>query len=129
MNIEDEVRTSSQPSVTRFSSEVVIPQTELLPPPMLADEVDTQPGQPKPQSDEPVIPSYDAIRRRKRRFERLAKLKTSEFMVRLLAAMAVRIAIKSQRPEAQDRRLRAAEMRHLQRLWAVNIRKELQLNR
>lgn len=128
MNVEDEIKTSGQPPITRFSSEVIIPQME-LPPPMLAAGLDTDTGQPKPQSDEPIIPSYDLLRRKKRRFERLAKLRTSEFMVRLLAAMAVRIAIKSNRPEIQDRRLRAAEMRHLQRLWAVNIRKELQLNR
>lgn len=72
---------------------------------------------------------FESARRRRTATEQLAQNRTSQLMMRMLAGLAVRLAIRapSRRPHEQDPALKRAEQQYMTKLWQKYTRQELQV--
>lgn len=61
--------------------------------------------------------------------ELVARRRTSENTMRLVAGLAIQFAIKSRRPETQNKRVREAEHGYLNKLWDSYTRRALRIGR
>lgn len=59
--------------------------------------------------------------------EKLAHDRTNEFTVRMLAGLAVQLAIRSKTPEKQRRSVRRAEVGYLRQLWGRYVGRALRI--
>lgn len=58
-------------------------------------------------------------------YDIIARVRTSETIVQLLAYLAVNFAIKSREPQKQNSKLKKAELAYLQKLWTNYTTKAL----
>ncbi len=80
-----------------------------------------------------VVPTEKATRRRKKLDKRLltpetiARRRTSESAMRLVAGLAIQFAIRSKRPEHQSEQVRQAEHGYISHLWNSYTKRALRL--